>query len=79
MKGGINRFWGIWNNSSSFNHSRYIPHPTKFIRKLFKYQQGKLLERLNFSNFVYKIIYFGPFSEKKLIPERGELSGKLRL
>ena len=48
-RGGINRFWGIWNESSSFNHSRYIPHPTKFIRNNLKIQQGKFLERLNYS------------------------------
>ena len=78
-RGGINRFWGIWNESSSFNHSRYIPHPTKFIRNNLKIQQGKFLERLNYSKAAKKIVHYGPFSNNKLIEGRGDLSGKLRL
>ena len=77
--GGINRFWGIWNDGASFNHSRYIPHPSKFIRKKYYFQEGKPLERLNYSKNAHKIIHYGPFSKLEKISQRGDLSGKIRL
>ena len=77
--GGSFRFWGSWNNNSAINHSMFMPHPSKFIRKIINFQQGKFLERLNYSSLAKKIYHYGPFAKEILIKDYGDYSGIKKL
>ena len=77
--GGSMRFWGAWNDHSALTHSLFMPHPTKFFRKIINFQNGKYLERMNYSEVAKKIYHYAPFSKNKLIEKKGDLSGEIRL
>ncbi len=73
--GGHLRFWGVWDNFSSFSHSMPLASPITFLRSKFNMLKNENYERMIYPLSSFSAFHFGPFSEKITLKERGDLSG----
>ena len=71
------RFWGVWNEFSSYVHSFPLPSPINFLRKKFNKLKDIPIERMTYPLSAKSVIHYGAFADKLKIKERGDLSGKL--
>ena len=75
--GGHLRYWGTWNRFSSFVHAMPLPTPVSFLRQKFGLTKNYFFDRLMYPLSATQVVQYSPFKEKILIPNRGDLSGKL--
>ena len=71
------RFWGVWNEFSSYVHSFPLPSPIAFLRQRIGKLNAIPLEAMTYPLSASNVFHYGAFSDKLEIKERGDLSGKI--